>query len=502
MKFNLASEVEQVCYDFKLADYPRGLDRQRINDLMNGVPPYSAEEVDRNQIAVNVNFLEGTALSHDARMQMTSNLTKPGRFFSCTSDMGPRHKRSTRSAIVTKEIARKMKGSSVYYETMRSEVALDVLHGIGPSGWDTDDHWCPDALGVEDVLIPSGTMLTMKNLPFFSVYRSYTGPELIRLTRDEDAARKAGWNMKLVEQCLEYIDSEATSLMGTNWPEVWSPEKMGERVKGDGGFYASDQVPTIDVFDFYFWDDDKDEEGWKRRIILDAWSTPSGNPPNVQMAANSKVDFSRNQFLFNSGSRKVAQSWRSLVAFQFADLSAVAPFRYHSVRSLGYLLYAVCNLQNRLRCKFSEAVFEQMMMYFRVNSADDAERALKIELVNRGFIDPTVQFIPAAERFQVNANLVELLINQNQGIISKNSSSFTQDKEGGKDRTEKTKFQVMAEIQQMNMMISAALQQAYNYKAFQYREIFRRFMNPESRDPDVKSFRANCLTAAKAFAAA
>jgi len=40
------------------------------------------------------------------------------------------------------------------------------------------------------------------------------------------------------------------------------------------------------------------------------------------------------------------------VAFQFADLSAVAPFRYHSVRSLGWLLYAVINLQNRLRCKF------------------------------------------------------------------------------------------------------------------------------------------------------
>ena len=248
--------------------------------------------------------------------------------------------------------------------------------------------------------------------------------------------------------------------MGTNWPEVWSPEKMAERVKGDGGFYAGDQVPTIDCFDFYFWDDEDKEEGWKRRIILDSWSTPSGM--GQPMGWNSKVDFARNQFLFSSG--------------------------------IGYLLYAVCNLQNRLRCKFSESVFESLMMYFRVKSGDDAERALKIELANRGFIDESVQFIPAAERFQVNANLVELLLNSHQEIITQNTSSYVQNTaSGGKDRTEKTKFQVMAEIQAMNAMIASGLQQAYRYQEFEYQEIFRRFMLKHSRDPDVKEFRANCM---------
>jgi hypothetical protein len=490
VQFNLASEVEQVCYEFKLADYTRGLNRAKINDLFNGVPPYTGQEVQENNIAINVNFLEGTRIAHDARAQITGNLTKPGRFFSATTDMGARHKRNARSLTVTSRLARIMKRSPIYYETFRSKFALDILHGIGPSGWDKDDFWCPDGLGVEDVLIPANTLLTMKNLPFFAIYRSYTAPELAKLTRDEKVATEAGWNMKLVRKCLEYIDTESLALMGTNWPEVWSPEKMGERVKGDGGFYAGDQVPTIDCFDFYFWDDDKNEEGWKRRIILDSWSTPSNSG---SMEWNSKVDFARNQFLFNSKKRKVASSWREIVAFQFADLSAVAPFRYHSVRSIGFLLYAVCNLQNRLRCKFAESVFEAMMMYFRVKSMDDAERALKIELANRGFIDETVQFIPAQERFQVNSNLVELMLNQNQGIISSNTSSYTQDASHSQDRTEKTKFQVMAEIQAMNAMISSGLQQAYRYQEFEYREIFRRFLLKHSRDPDVKEFRAHCL---------
>lgn len=492
MKFNLASEVEQVCYEFKLADYPRGLDRARINDLFNGVPPYTAEEVERNGVAINVNFLEGTRIAHDARLQLTGNLTKPGRFFSCQTDMGPKHKRTARSAVITAKLAKIMKRSPYYFETLRNVIGSDVLHGIGPQSWDKDDFWCPDGLGVEDVLIPAQTLLTMKNLPFFAIYRSYTGPELIRMTRDRKAAESAGWNMELVERCLQYIDEEATSLMGTNWPEVWSPEKMGERVKGDGGFYAGDQVPTIDCFDFYFWSDDDKIEGWKRRIILDSWSTPSNTTST--MSWNSKVGFAKNQFLFNSGKRKVASSWREIVTFQFADLSAVTPFRYHSVRSVGYLLYAVCNLQNRLRCKFSESVFEALMMYFRIKSADDAERALKIELVDRGFVDESVQFIPANERFQVNSNLVELLLKEHQAIISSNTSSYVQDAGGSSDRTEKTKFQVMAEIQAMNAMIASGLQQAYRYKEFGDREIFRRFMLKHSRDPDVKEFRAYCLS--------
>src|SRR5262249_31626919 len=149
------------------------------------------------------------------------------------------------------------------------------------------------------------------------------------------------------------------------------------------------------------------------------------------------------QFLYNPHQKVFASRRQELVGFQFADLSAVAPFRYHSVRSLGFLLYGACTIQNRLPCKFHESVFEALCMYFRVRSLDDAERALKIDMVNRGFIDESVQFIPAAERWQVNAALVELGLRENTQLIQDNSSSYLQPTNYARDRTEKTKFQVM-----------------------------------------------------------
>lgn len=489
MNFTKAEQVESCCYDMRLADFTRGKNRARINDLFNGVKPFASDE----ENPINVNFLGGTVIAHDARAQFNAAFLKPGKYFNATVDTGPAHKRSLYSAIVTKEMNRIMGRSMVYFETFRSKFAMDVLHGIGPAAWRDKDGWLPNAIGVEDVGIPANTLLTMENLPFFYIYRSYTIPELIKLTSNRPAAIKAGWNMKLVDRCIKWVDKETLALMGSNWPEVWSPEKVSERTKGDGVFYASDQVPTIDCFDFYFWNDEGKEQGWNRRIILDSWSTPQSGQGRVSMERDKEKDFGHGQFLFNPGNRKYAEKLDQLISFQFADLSSVAPFRYHSVRSLGFLLYAICHLQNRMRCRFNAAVFEALMNYYRVKSMDDVDRALKLDMVNQGFIDETIQFVAPNDRWQVNAQLIELGMVENQKIIDKNSSSWTAQQGQSQAGDRKTKFQVMAEMNQNTALVASALNQAYHYQEPEYREIFRRFCRKGSQNGDVLRFRSNCL---------
>jgi hypothetical protein len=486
MKFSKPSEVDAICQQLRDSDLSRSQNRARINELFNGCPPYSDQEVEENGITVNVNDLSSTRVAHDARSQFYSAFLKPGNYFKARTDLGPGHKRSNYGAIFTREINRPMKRSLEYFECFRSKFASDVLHGIGPATWRDRDCWCPDPAGIDDVLLPGDTLLTMRNLPFFVVYRSFSAPELIRLTRGPNV--DPGWKMEVVNSCLEYIDKETSMLMGKQYPDVWSPEKVQERIKSDGGFYSGDQVPTINAFDFYFWNDDNKVSGWNRRMILDTFDVVDG-----QRVHNSKKGFGRNRFLFNSGNRKYASKREELISFQFADLSAVSPFRYHSVRSLGFLLYAVCHLQNRLRCKFNEAVFEALMMYFRVKSNEESQRALKVNLINKGFIDDTLEFVPASDRFQVNAGLVQLGLQENQSLIEQNSSSYTQNQNFSRDRTEKTKFQVMAEVNAITHLVSAGLTQAYQYQNFEYYEIVRRFCKKNSRDADVRTFRANCL---------
>ena len=488
MNFDDASAIDSICYTIRTADFPRSKNRARIQNLMNGVPPWANDTENK----VNVNPLTGTIMAHDARAQFYGAFLRPGLYFNAVTDDGPKHKRDSVSQRVTTEMNRKMKRSLPYFETFRSKFAMDVLHGIGPSAWPDDDKWRPNAVAIEDIGIPANTLLNMENLPFFYIYRTFTVPELIRLTQRANVDR--AWNQGLVKKCLAWVDKETSALMGSNWPEIWSPEKTAERLKGDGMFYSSDEVPTINVFDFYFWNDAKDVQGWNRRIILDAWSEPQSQGVSVAMTRKSDLDkISRNQFLYNSGKRKYASKLSELIAFQFADLSAVAPFRYHSVRSLGFLVYGVCHLQNRMFCRFNESAFEATLNYLRINSPDDADRALKIDLINRGVIDKSVQFVPQAERWQVNAELIESAMGENRRIIESNSSGFTQQPGQGTPGDRKTKFQVMAEIQQTTALVQAAFNQAYRYQEEEYREIFRRFARKNSDDIDVREYQAACL---------
>lgn len=493
MEFKDAEQVQQICWEMRCGDWPRDVNRTRINDLMNGFPPYSEEEVRDNNININVNYLEGTRIAHDARMQAQQGILKPGVYFNAVTDAGPGSKRSEWQNAVTSAINKRMKKSLPYFENVRAKIANNILHGIAPSCWENNDGWLCDPLGVEDLLIPANTYVTFKNLPFFCILRSLTAPELIKMTRRSRVDK--AWNRKLVKQCLSWIDRESMALLGSNWPEVWSPSKMQERVKGDGGYYMGDQVPTIDVFDFYYWSDTNKQEGWRRRMVLDDWSTPASQGHSYQFSHNSKLDFGRNQWLYNPEDRVVANNRNEIFTCTFADLSAVAPFRYHSVRSLGFLLYAVCHLQNRLRCEFSRSVFESLLMYFRVKDMDDAERVLKLELANKGFIDDSVQFIPQAERYQVPYQLVELGLKENSNLISSNAASFSQSSEMSRDRTQKTKFQVMAEVNAATTLVSSALMQFFTYQNVEFNEILRRFMNEHSKDVDIRQARKDMLKA-------
>jgi hypothetical protein len=497
MQFKQADEVSSICWQLREADYDRGLNRARINNLFNGWPPYSPQEVEENGVEINVNYLESTVIGHDARSQFYQAFLKPGNFFKLTTDMGPVHNRQKYSNIVTKEINKRMKRDLPYFETMRSKFANCVLHSPGPAVWADRDCPLPDAIGVEDLLVPANTHLTFKNLPFFCLLKSFTAPELIKLTRGKK--RDPAWNVELVDDTLRWIDRETMALLGTNYAEIWSPEKLEERVKGDGGFYMGDQVPTVDVFDFYYWSDEGGNEGWRRRMLIDDWSnptyfgTPYGQGPREKSSRNEKLKFARNKWLYDPGSRKYADSREEIFSCQFADLSAVGPFRYHTARSLGFLMYAVCHLQNRMRCKFNESVMEALMMYFRVKSQEDVQRVLKTNLINRGFIDETLQFVPAADRFQVNAGLVQLGLSENSQIIQRNSSSYTQNTQQQRDRVEKTATQIQAEVASMSTLVSAALTQAYAYQNFEYIEIKRRFMRNSKTNAMVKDFRAACL---------
>lgn len=500
MKFTTAESVEQVVWQCRLADWPRAQSRAMINRLFDGFPPYSYFEAEQNNIETNVNDLSGTIIDHSARRQIWNALCVPNPLFNVTVDYGAPHQRQEWSQIITREINNCIIKSPLYLELRDNVGAGMILHGIGPSIWEDSQKWLPTEVGIEDVLIPSNTLRSFRNLPFFSVYRSYTAPQLYKFINGP--RRDPAWNVEVVEQAIKWVDEQARQLIGQNWPEVWSPEKMQSRIQQDSGLYASDAVPTVDCFDFYFYDDDGKNCGWKRRMILDAWGQPGvgglttmtddKKPKNINVRKNG-LEFSKGHFIYDSKDRIYTDNINKIIHFQFGDVSAVPPFKYHSVRSIGILLYAVCHVQNRLKCKFTDAVFESMMQFFRVNGQNDVDRAQSVRLKDKGFLWEGVKMVTPEERWKYDRTLVESAMAMNRQTMSDISQSFSQEYEP--ESGEESATLTMTKVQSTAALVGSMLRRAYAYEEFRYAEICRRFCIKNSRDPEVRRVRLEILKA-------
>ncbi len=474
----------------------RSGNRALINSLANGAPPWSSQEAEENHIATNVNFLDATELNLDARRHVSNAVCSANPLFSVNLDYGPIHKRMAWGKEIEKGINRPIIKSSDFYDLRDGVAGSLVLHGVGPTVWEDEERWLQTELGIEDVLMPSNTLRSLRNLPAFAIYRSYSVNQLWKMTHGPKV--DPGWNMPVVEKALEYVDKESAKLYSDNWKDQWFPEKRVERFKEDGGMYASDLLPTIDAYDLFYWDDDSEKQGWKRRIIIDSWGQPGvgGVASGVAKASDRKkeFDFASNKFLYDGGDNIYADKLEKFIHFQFGDASAVRPARYHSIRSLGFLTYSVCHLQNRLKCKFNDAVFEALMQYFRVNDPADRDRLQKIDLVHMGILPEGLQFVKPEERWKVDQSLVSEAIGMNRQSMADKSASFSQDydEESGDGETA---TRTMAKVNSQASLISSMMNTIYYREEGRYREICRRFCIKNSKDPEVRAFRVKMLSA-------
>ena len=488
MNFSTASYVEEVIQTMRQADYPRGQNRAKIDELFAGFPPWTQTEAESARINTNVNFLDGPKLAADARRSYYNAFVKPANYFTMTLNGGPARKRGAWSAIVTKEINRIMKNSLAYFETVRSQMANTVLHGVGPTHWSDLQKWRPRAIDQADLLVPSGTLLSMENLNHFAIWRQYTAHQLSDMIERKHV--DPGWNLPLARASVKWAVEQPA---GTNsdW-DTLSPEKLVEQIKEDGVYYSSDAVPTINTWDFYFHSSEGKKSGWRRRMILDV--PPKGEINVGQSKMNrTKLGLDTMQWLYNGKDRTYAYDRENILHFQFGDLSPKAPFKYHSVRSLGWLIFAVCHLQNRLRCKVNDATFENLLNYFRVSGADDAERLTKIDLHNYGVVPEGVEFVNQNDRWQINHQLVLGAMADNRQQMNEAASQFREGRDTGAAQKEKTATEIMAEVNAANALVGTMLSLAYTYQKSQYYEIVRRFMVPNSSDPDVRKFRQRVL---------
>lgn len=487
-KFNNRTHLEQLVWDMRLADLPRGEMRDILNRLFNGEPPFPEETAEENGIQINRNDLTGVNMLTQARRQWTQAMLKPGNQFTVTYDSGPKTKRREWGHSVTKNANLVLKSSRKYIEQSRASGGSMLLHGIGPSVWRNRRSVVCRPLPISSLMIPSETEIDFDNLPYFAIFHEWTPAQFYRLTHGTRA--DPGWNMPLVDQQWNYVRDQIQKQPNASAFQ-YMPERITELFKQDGAMWGSDAVPTIDVWDCYL-RADNDKGGWYRRIFLDWGPTEGGNLSKTPTPRRDGRP-GDGQFLYTSGKRIYAKNISEILHCQFGDCSAIFPQRYHSIRSLGWMMWGILDLENRLHCKFSEALFEQMMWFFRVASNADFIRLKRADFFHFGAVPQGIDWVKAQERFTPDAGIVQMGFARFQKLIADNASSFTQDADMSKTQKEMTATETMARVNSNNALVSGLMTLAYTYEEFKDKEHLRRLCIKGSPDPLSQKFLRLCI---------
>lgn len=495
MRFNSVGECEEIVWMARLADLPRGENRAILQRTYNGEPPFNPEKDVENNREINRNFLEGTRILSEARRQWNSGFLRPGDYFTVTIDSGPPHKRTEWGHIITKHLNRQLKRAPAMMQQIRETGAQVMLHGPGPVVWPDRRKPIPTAIPISSLMIPSETDIDFTNLEWYATFHEWTPAQLWMMTHGPKV--DPGWNMPAVESAWQYVKN-AVQKEPNATAFQYMPERLEELRKQDLGLWGTDAVPTVDVWDVQFRESD-DGDGWYRRIFLD-WGVS-----NDELAAHSKQRTrasSRNTtkgkdgsggFLYSSGKRKYSNYLSEMLHCQYADTSCAVKFKYHSVRSLGWMMWGVVDLLNRLHCQFTENIFMNLLWWFRVANQNDFARVKKAMFEHMGVIPAGVTMVSAAERFKPDPPLIQMGFSNFRQNISENAASFTQDFDRGTSGKEMTATETMARVNSVNSLVSGMLSLAYEYAKPQYREICRRFCIKTSPYRMVRDFRLNCL---------
>jgi hypothetical protein len=471
MNFSTVKHVTDTIFSSDEVERIRAENRVKVDQMFNGAPPLSADEAKKWNLKVNVNFGEGPVLAAHARRQYTNAFQRPGVAFRVTLPLAPDEKATEWAMEITEFINRILKRSKPYFHLKLNQFSSVVAHGPGAQLWDDNDSWCPDFMPIGDLRLATDTELSLENVEWFSARHRYSEGELTEKVFGEHSDQH--WRKAAIKKLLWNYHDRNYENQTYDWMNA--PEKMAELVKQNLGYYSSDAVPTIPLWHFYYRDRDKRKENWKLVVV-----------PDQGVLGTYETD----EFFYKSD-KPFADKLDHILHIQFGDLNNKAPFLYHSIRSLGFLLMEPCFYTNLTRCRLLQHTFEQFNVWLRSVDPSGRARAQKVELFDRAFIPEGISIVPQTERHQIDARLVETVMAQLKQLMAEASASYVQSTDNGTQK-EQTAFETSVKLQQVNAMMSGMLTVAFFQETFAYREICRRFCLRGTTDPDCIKFQKHC----------
>lgn len=354
------------------------------------------------------------------------------------------------SAVVNEELDVELKRHPAFDDAMQRLIEGFVAFGKGYLYWDHPVAWLPRMKRQDEVLFPDYTSTDPEDWEVFAVKVDYPLSQLWAMIRDEEAARRAGWNPAAVKNAL------MTALPRGQRDSLDAMEVQRQIREND--IYASTQAPVVQTAHLYV----KEWDGkWTRGIVLFLQnpSTTGGQMPKPEWL------YLREGY---------AEHVRHIIApFYFS----IGDGGVNSIEGLLHDIYTPSQMQDRLACSLFDNGFLRMTIPLQARTANAKAKASLVVVGGVTMLPPGFDVQQATIFGDMDSGLAlsretNMMLERNTGVYRPQLQAPS-----GNPRT--------AQEVSLNYSTAATLSNSstgrfYNQLDWAYTEIYRRISSPQS----------------------
>jgi hypothetical protein len=450
------------------ADRSNAYNRARVQEMIDGWPPYDQAELDNlgQSQRTNLNLLEGQAIIESALAPYNDLTSSVDQLAHVETAYGDTQVRIEWSQVISEEFDRMLRTWPRFEFNNQSLAREFVVHGLGISYFEDDYDWRWKICGLSDFVLPRNTPANEEDIDYAIARRRYTTTQLYNFIKDPEFAAKNGWNVEETKKAIYWATSSRNSA-----PTSWEWEELEREIKQNDVYFG--RVRAKEIWILHFWI--KEFDGSVSHFMT------------LENGLNQDFIFKR------IGRFKSIRNCLHIFTY------GIGNGYYHSIRGLGYKIFPQIQVSNQLRCAIIDATF------FSAGPVIQPEDSTALDELSFSYmgpftlVPPNIKFVDLKHQ-NISDNILPIVRDLSAQIESNTGTYQPRQPSGDQVRAqkEKTRFEVQAQLQKESTLSTSAMNLFYIPWDRVLAESYRRATCPElsQQDPGGKEafeFRRRCM---------
>jgi hypothetical protein len=409
-----------------LADDASAIDRQKIQAMLDGEPPYSAKQLKAlgQGYRANLNFGESSAALETALSAYSDLVNSVDRLVTVKTSEGDPAQRIEWESIISEEFHRTVTDWDEFFYKQQMLAHQFVSQGVGVVYFEDNRNWKWNVCGLKDFKVPRGTPACDTKVEIATIERHYLVGELYQFIENPKIAAELGWNVEETRKAI-LLSTESGRATTRDW------ERLQEELKNNDLIYSHARSKVVRCVHYFV----KEFDGTISHYI----GTRAGDTED---------------FLF----KKPSRFNHANEAFVLFSYGVGTNGLLHSVRGLGYKLFPFVQLSNRLRNAVVDGAMLSSALMIQPATGEDVSN---LSLMYNGPLSILPPGINVVDKTMPNLAGNVLPIVRDLEIVRQNNTGTYSQKQLMPDGDARTATEVQAQLAQQSILSTQAMNLYY-----------------------------------------